>query len=138
MNYKEYIVKKLNINNVSIEEAVDFLEVPPNTEMGDYALPCFKLSKLLRKSPIAIANELQASFVCDDIISECLAVNGYLNFKVNRAGYALAVIKNVLDDGDKYGSSNIGKDKTVCVTDSIEHLRNSTEKIKEHIRDMSF
>lgn len=115
MNYKEYIAKKLNIDGVSIDQSVGFLEVPPNTEMGDYALPCFKLSKLLKKSPVVIANDLQSAFTCDSVISECSAVNGYLNFKVNRSGYALSVIKDVLAQGEKYGSSNIGNGKTVCV-----------------------
>ena len=115
MNYKEYIAKKLNIEGVSLEEAVSFLEVPPNTEMGDYALPCFKLSKILRKAPVMIANDLQASFVVDEVISECSALNGYLNFKVNRLGYALSVINEVLEKGDKYGSSDIGAGKNVCV-----------------------
>ena len=38
--------------------------------MGDYALPCFKLAKALRKSPVAIAEELSASYPADELISE--------------------------------------------------------------------
>ena len=34
------------------------LEVPPTPDMGDYALPCFKLAKTLRKPPAAIAQAL--------------------------------------------------------------------------------
>jgi len=34
------------------------LEIPPDTAMGDYAFPCFKLSKALRKSPVMIADQL--------------------------------------------------------------------------------
>ena len=115
MNYKEYIAQKLNIDGVSVTETASFLEVPPNTEMGDYALPCFKFSKILRKPPVVIANDLQASFEVDDIISECNAVNGYLNFKVNRSGYATSTIKQILEEGEKYGSSKLGAGKTVCV-----------------------
>ena len=41
------------------------LEIPPNTEMGDYAFPCFKLSKALRKSPMMISDALAAGIKAD-------------------------------------------------------------------------
>ncbi len=114
MDYKTYIADKIKIEGLSTSVA-DFLEVPPNTDMGDFALPCFKLSKVMRKSPVAIADDLQKAFVIDDVISECTAVNGYLNFKVNRNGFASAVLNEILDKGDTYGASNIGNGKTICI-----------------------
>lgn len=115
MDYKSYIAEKLNIDGVSVEDIASFIEIPPNTEMGDYALLCFKLSKLLRKSPIAIAEGLAASFECDDMVSEVSAVNGYLNFKINRVGYADTLLNEIIGKGDKYGSDSIGSGKTVCI-----------------------
>ena len=115
MDYKNYIASKLNIDGVEKDQLASFLEVPPNTEMGDFALPCFKLAKVLRKSPVQIATDLANAFVSDDVISSCTAINGYLNFKVNRSGYATSTIKQILDEGEKYGSSNLGAGKTVCV-----------------------
>ncbi|MBE5749843.1 MAG: arginine--tRNA ligase [Clostridiales bacterium] len=115
MDYKSYIAEKLNIDGVSVEDIASFIEIPPNTEMGDYALPCFKLSKLLRKSPIAIAEGLAASFERDDMVSEVSAVNGYLNFKINRVGYADTLLNEIIGKGDKYGSDSIGSGKTVCI-----------------------
>ena len=47
-----------NIDVLSQQEIYDILEVPPNSEMGDFSFPCFKLSKALRKSPQAIAEDL--------------------------------------------------------------------------------
>ena len=41
------------------DDIAGFLEIPPQKEMGDYALPCFKLAKLLRKSPVMIAEGLE-------------------------------------------------------------------------------
>ena len=41
------------------------LEVPPDTAMGDYAFPCFKLSKALRKSPMMISDALAAAISAD-------------------------------------------------------------------------
>lgn len=111
MDYREYIVNKLNLENITAADVA----LPPNSQMGDYALPCFKLAKAFRKSPVAIAEELKNSFVCDEVISEISAVNGYLNFKINKAGLVSSVLNRVLSEGDRYGSSDVGKGKTVCV-----------------------
>ena len=46
MDYKSYIVSKLNVEGIDAAELISFIEIPPNKEMGDYALPCFKLAKL--------------------------------------------------------------------------------------------
>lgn len=115
MDYKSYIAKKLKIEGVSETDLISFLELPPDRNMGDYALPCFKLSKLLRLPPFKIAESLQQSFTPDEYISECSAVNGYLNFKINRIGYTKALLEDIIKKGDNYGSSNIGEGKTICI-----------------------
>ena len=69
MDYKRHIAKGLEIYGVSEEEIYSAIALPPNSEMGDYALPCFKFAKILRKSPVAIAEELKNSYVCDELIS---------------------------------------------------------------------
>ena len=61
-------------------EIKQMLEYPPNDEMGDVALPCFKLSRILRKSPIQIAEELAGKIPADPKIAKVEAVSGYLNF----------------------------------------------------------
>ena len=88
MDYKQIIAQKLNIEGVTPQELYSFIEVPPNTDMGDFALPCFKLSKIMRRPPIVIAETLASNFVPDENILSCSAVNGYLNFKINRSGFA--------------------------------------------------
>lgn len=115
MDYKEYIAKKIANPAVSAEELVGLIQQPPTNEMGDYALPCFKLAKIFRKPPAAIAEELLAGFAPDCVISEANAVNGYLNFKVNRKSYATEVLASVLAKGDRYGASDVGAGKTVCI-----------------------
>ncbi len=115
MNYKNYIAKKLNLDTVSTELLESYIEVPPNTDMGDFALPCFKLSKIMRSSPVKIAEELKNAFTIDEYISECSAVNGYLNFKVNRNALASEVLSDVLSLKDKYGSADSGRGKTICI-----------------------
>ena len=115
MDYKNYIAEKIKIDGVSREEIYSSVALPPNSEMGDYSLPCFKFAKVLRKSPAVIAEELKSGFATDGVISEVSAVNGYLNFKVNKAELAKQVLGEIFEKGDKYGSSECGKGKTVCI-----------------------
>ncbi len=115
MDYKKYIAERLTVEGVSEEEIYSSISLPPNSEMGDYALPCFKFSKVLRKSPAMIAEGLKLSYKTDDVIKEVSAVNGYLNFKVNKVGLASAVLNEILDGKEKFGASEEGKGKTVCI-----------------------
>ncbi len=115
MDYKQIIVQKLNIEGVTPQELYSFIEVPPNNEMGDFALPCFKLSKIMRRPPIVIAETLASNFVPDENILSCSAVNGYLNFKINRSGFADKLLAEILSSGESYGSDKIGEGKTVCI-----------------------
>ena len=115
MDYKKHIAEKLNVNGVEKEQIASFIETPPNTEMGDFALPCFKLSKIMRMPPVKIAEQLKDEFITDDFVSEVSAVNGYLNFKINRDGFASAVLKEIAEKGEAYGSDKIGEGKTVCI-----------------------
>ncbi len=121
MDYKKYIAEKLHVDGMSEEEVYDLIALPPNTEMGDYALPCFKLAKLLRKSPVAIAEGLRDSIMSDEVImsdrvlSEISAINGYLNFKINKDGFVRATLDKILAEKEGYGSATIGEGKTICL-----------------------
>ena len=115
MDYKKYISEKIKIDGVTSEEIAGYISAPPSQEMGDYALPCFRFAKAVRKSPVMIANELKEVFPTDDVITEVSAVNGYLNFKVDRNSFSSKVLSDVLTQGAKYGSSNEGAGKTICI-----------------------
>lgn len=115
MDYKKHVAEKIKIEGVTEEEIYDLISLPPNTEMGDYALPCFKFAKILRKSPVMIAEELKNSLQADDIISEISAVNGYLNFKINKTGFVGATLEKILTEKEKFGASDEGAGKTVCI-----------------------
>ncbi|MDE6373075.1 MAG: arginine--tRNA ligase [Clostridia bacterium] len=103
------------IAGIDTEDIAGAIAVPPNTDMGDYALPCFKFAKVLRQSPVAIAQKLAAEVVCDGVIAEVSALNGYLNFKINKEGLARQTLAEIESAGAKYGSSEIGAGKTVCI-----------------------
>ena len=115
MDYKSYIAEKLSGFGVPAEEIASAIAVPPEKDMGDFALPCFKFAKTMRKSPVMIANELCQNFVCDEVIAKVEAVNGYLNFRVNREGLVKESLAKILSEGESYGKSDIGNGKTVCI-----------------------
>ncbi|MBP5193782.1 MAG: arginine--tRNA ligase, partial [Clostridia bacterium] len=115
MDYKKRIANALGIDGFSAEEIEGFICLPPDSSLGDFALPCFRFSKALRKPPTAIAEELKASFKTDEYIEEVSVVGGYLNFRVNRKGHVLSVLKEVFEKGEKYGASEEGAGKTVCI-----------------------
>ncbi len=115
MDYKKYIAERIKLDGVEEDEIYSSIALPPNSEMGDYALPCFKFAKVLRKSPAIIAEDLKSAYITDDVISEVSAINGYLNFKVNKIGLTKAVLNDIITEGAKYGSSVVGSGKTICI-----------------------
>ena len=96
------------------EDLAALLEVPPDPAMGDYAFPCFRLSKALRMGPPMIAKKLSESVQRPEIARvEC--VGGYLNFFFNRDNFAREMLQAIMKAPEKWGSSEDGKGKTVCV-----------------------
>ena len=115
MDYKKHIAEKLASCGIDKEEIEAAIAVPPDNKMGDYALPCFKFAKVMRKSPVAIAEELKNTFATDDAISEVEAVNGYLNFRVNRTALVKETLEKIAEQGAAFGSSDMGNGKTICI-----------------------
>ena len=116
----EEISKKLELTKDDIKE---YIEIPKDTKMGDYALPCFKLAKEMKKSPVIIANEIKEKIdMPNEYISKIEAVNGFLNIFINNE----MLIENVLDEmeskKEKYGSSNLGNGKNIIVEYSSPNI----------------
>ena len=99
---------------LSAEDVISMLEYPPDKTMGDIALPCFRLSKILRRSPVQIAEVLAGGIKCEEF-SSVTAVNGYLNLKIDSVAFAKRVVADVLREGDTYGSPKNGEGKTVVL-----------------------
>ena len=115
MNYKKLIAEKVQIEGFTADDIQGFIEIPPDSSVGDYALPCFRFSKALRKSPVMIANDLANAISCDGIIREVKAVNGYLNFFLDRKAVAKTTLDSVLELGSRFGADTEGEDKTICI-----------------------
>ncbi len=98
---------------VTAEVVAGALELPPDPSMGDYAYPCFRLAKVLRKAPPMISDALAGAI--DGFPGRVESVKGYLNFYIDRALYAGEVVGEVLAAGEQYGSGTDGAGKTVCL-----------------------
>ena len=112
---KEYIASLIKIDGVSEEEILSLISVPPTQDKGDFTLPCFRFAKALRKSPVVIAQELASAIPANEVVTKAEAVNGYLNFFVDKLSRAKEVLNSVLKKGAEYGDSDEGKGKTVCL-----------------------
>ena len=121
-NLKQDIAEKITQTILTVypdaqglpEDLSGLLEVPPDPKMGDYAFPCFKLSRVLRKGPPVIAQSLAEAFDAPDLArAEC--AGGYLNFFLNRGNFAKNTLDAVLSAGDRWGAGEEGAGKTVCL-----------------------
>lgn len=90
------------------------LETPPDKKLGDYALPCFRLAKTLRKAPQMIAAALAEKMGCE-AIDHVEVVGGYMNIFVSRSCLAKGIVQAVLANPGRWGASDVGKGKTVCL-----------------------
>lgn len=110
------------IADVDSDEIYSMIELPPNSEMGDFAFPCFKLAKTLRKAPQMIASELIQNIKLPEGFDNVKSEGAYINFFVDRKFYINEIVKEVLHQGPKYGSQSIGNGKTVCIDFSAPNI----------------
>ena len=123
-NIKKYIAEKIAADSdLDAIEIESYIETPPDKKMGDYAFPCFRLAKILKKAPPVIANELKAKLNSDDqYISGVEIVGGYLNFYINKLELAKIVFDNYEQAKGEYGKTNIGEGKKVIVEYSSPNI----------------
>ena len=117
MDYKSELALLLNSAQPALPapELEEMLEIPPDANMGDYALPCFKLAKTLRMAPPKIAADLLEKFQKPGWISKVEIAGGYLNFFVDRAFFAKETLAAVRQQGERYGSSQMGEGRAVTI-----------------------
>lgn len=119
MDFKQQIAQLIAPHaGVTAEEAYAWLETPPNAEMGDYAFPCFRLAKVLRKAPPAIAAQLVEQINAQGLpqtLKAVQAAGGYLNITLNPAELAKAAVEGVRKAGLSYGASDEGEGRVICI-----------------------
>jgi arginyl-tRNA synthetase len=122
----DYKKKIINFLNKELKETLDenILKVPPSPEMGDYAFPCFILSKQLKKSPEEISKQLK-KLKTPNFISKLESNGPYLNVFLNQTEFIKNTTKIILKEKEKYGQINLGKNKKVM----IEFYNQNTHKV---------
>ncbi len=122
MDFKEQVALLIsNVIDLDKEEILNLIEIP-SSDMGDFAFPCFKLAKTMRKAPNIIASEVAEKIEKKDFISNIQVVNAYINFYVNKATYVEKVLNNVLNEKENFGNSQMGKDKTIVIDYSSPNI----------------
>ena len=98
--FKEKLEKSLSKEwNVDVK-----LEVPPNNEMGDFAFPCFQFSKLMKKSPVQIANDFVNSAPKINFVEKIITKGPYVNIFIKKEALAEEVLTEILKEKEKYGA----------------------------------
>ncbi|MCD7856088.1 MAG: arginine--tRNA ligase [Clostridiales bacterium] len=122
MDFKQKIAELIaQAAEQPVETIFSGIEIP-KAAMGDYAYPCFKLSKALRKAPPLIASEISSKIEKPDFIEKIEIVGGYLNFFVNKSAIGSAVLDKILSEGEDYIRSEEGRGKTAVVDYSSPNI----------------
>ena len=122
-NFKNEIANYIaNAINMPIDEIESFIETPKDKNNGDYAFPCFRLAKQLKKAPPAIAEEIKQKIQIDEqYISKVEIAGGYLNFYINKKLQVEELLKAFVGN-EEYGKSKFGEGKNIIVEYSSPNI----------------
>ncbi len=84
--------------------SVEFPVELSSVETVDLAVPCFTMSKAMRKAPQAIADELAAAIEPSGLISAVTSTNGYLNFNIDPVAMVKGTLDEIVSKGSDFGS----------------------------------
>ena len=123
IDFKQTIAKAIaEVVNIDEKELESYIEIPKDTNNGDYAFPCFRLAKELKKAPPMIANDIKEKIQMDETIVEKIeVVGGYLNFYIQQEQMVEEVLKEI-DVQEEYGKSEIGKGKNIVIDYSAPNI----------------
>lgn len=124
VNFKEEIAKLIaqQVEGLALSDIEGMIEVPQDTKMGDYAFPCFKLAKTLRKAPPLIAKGIAEGLAGNPLFEKVEQVNAYVNMFISKAEFVGDVLGEVLEQKEDFGKSNIGEGKKVIVEYSSPNI----------------
>ncbi len=113
----ELLVKETRLKK---EEISHLIEIPPNPGMGDYAFPCFILSKREKKAASQISESIKNNIIkkIPKEVEKIESKGPYINFFINKKILADKVLKI----NANYGKSAVGKKKTICIDFSHPNL----------------
>lgn len=126
LNFKQEIAKYIEkVVDIEKNELEKYIEKPKDTTNGDYAFPCFRLAKQLKKAPQIIAEDIKEKIESDieksKEIEKVEIAGGYLNFYINKILITEEVLKEI-SKSDEYGKSDIGKGKNIVIDYSAPNI----------------
>ena len=124
IDYKDIIAELITQSGEGLEkeQVKAMIEVPVDEKMGDYAFPCFKLAKTLRKAPPLIAKDIAAKIEGMPIFDKVEQVNAYVNMFISREDFVSSVIKEAVSEEENYGRNTMGQGKKVIVEYSSPNI----------------
>lgn len=126
LDYREIITDLLSTQQALMklerEEIYNLLEYPPDEKLGDLAFPCFKLSKILRKAPPIIAQELQAALPPSPYLEAPVATGPYLNFRFAPEQLGEEVLQTILKTQERFGARAFGQGKNIVIDFSAPNI----------------
>ena len=121
----EQIVEKVHAINaeaqLNAQDVAAMLEYPPDANMGDLAFPCFKLSRVLRRAPVQIAQAIAQGFT-DEAVERSEVAGGYFNLYLNGEYLVRHTLSAVAEKQEQYGSPASGNGRVVVFDYSSPNL----------------
>lgn len=112
----ELVCKKIKLPREKVEQLIT---IPPQNELGDFALPCFTLAKKHKKNPAEISKQLEKEIKPNESIEKIKSAGPYLNFFVNKKILAEHILSQI---NDKYGKSKLGEKQKVIIDFSAPNI----------------
>ncbi|MBQ9890152.1 MAG: arginine--tRNA ligase [Firmicutes bacterium] len=124
IDFKQEIAKILaqHVQGLTAEEIAPLVEVPADKSHGDYAFPCFRLAKTMRKAPQLIASELAAAIGGAELFEKVEPVNAFVNMFINKEFFVRSTLTEVFSKGSFFGSTDLGVGKKVIVEFSSPNI----------------
>jgi len=122
IDIKEKIADLLagQVEGLEKDEIKGMIEIPQDKANGDYAFPCFKLARTLRKAPPLIAKDVADGIKDDPMFEKVEQVNAYVNMFVAKEEMSKITLESALKDD--FGRSDEGNGKTVIVEFSSPNI----------------
>ena len=124
INFKDEIAELIaqHVEGLELSEIQDIIEVPQDPKMGDYAFPCFRLAKIMRKAPPLIAKGIAEGIADSSLFEKVEQVNAYVNMFISKEAFIKDTLEEVLGRGEDFGKTDIGENKTVIVEYSSPNI----------------